>query len=55
MKKTYYKKIDYIRVLLCLSVLFYHVGILKGGYLAVNCFFALSGYLAICSFLEKKK
>ena len=55
MKKTYYKKIDYIRVLLCLSVLFYHVGILKGGYLAVNCFFALSGYLAVTSFLEKKE
>lgn len=50
----YYKNLNTIRVLSCLAVLLYHLGYLKGGYLAVNIFFLLSGYLHIIT-LENKK
>ena len=53
--KKYYKDIDFIRVLSCISILLYHLNILKGGYLAVCTFFVLSGYLScICAFKKKK-
>lgn len=55
MKKTYFKKLDYLRVFACLLILFYHLGILKGGYLAVSIFFVLSGYLSCLSLLNSKK
>ena len=45
-KKEYYKNLNIIRVIACIAVLFYHLGILKGGYLAVCTFFVLSGYLS---------
>ena len=51
----YYKKLDVIRNISCLAVLFYHVGLLKGGYLAVCIFFVLSGYLACNSMFKKEK
>jgi len=38
--------IDLFRVYLCVAILLYHIGILKGGYLAVCSFFVLSGYLS---------
>ncbi|MBO5389421.1 MAG: acyltransferase family protein [Lachnospiraceae bacterium] len=38
--------IDLIRAILCITILLYHMGILKGGYLAVCSFFVLSGYLS---------
>ncbi len=38
--------IDLLRVYLCVAILLYHIGILKGGYLAVCSFFVLSGYLS---------
>ena len=44
--KNYYKYLDIIRVFLCIVIFLYHLGLLKGGFLAVNVFFALSGYLA---------
>ena len=47
--------IDQFRVLLCLAVFLYHLGILKGGYLAVCGFFVLSGYLSIRSLRRKKR
>ena len=52
-KKTYYKELNIIRVLSCLAILFYHLGILKGGYLAVCTFFVLSGYLSCVSAFQK--
>ncbi len=55
MKTKYYKKLDFIRLFSCMAILFYHVGILKGGYLAVCTFFVLSGYLAIISSFKKEK
>ena len=47
--KNYYKYLDIIRIFLCVVVFLYHLGLLKGGFLAVNVFFALSGYLAFVS------
>ena len=53
--KKYYKNLDFIRVLMCVSVLLYHLNILKGGYLAVCSFFVLSGYLSCISAFRKEK
>lgn len=44
--KTRMLYIDLIRALLCIIILLYHMGLLKGGYLAVCSFFVLSGYLS---------
>ena len=55
MKSKYYKKLDFIRFFSCMAILFYHIGILKGGYLAVCTFFVLSGYLAVLSCYKKEK
>ena len=49
MKSKYFKAIDYVRVLLCIMILCYHLNLLNGGYLAVCAFFVLSGYLSIVS------
>ena len=54
MKTKYYKNLDLVRVLACLAILVYHIGLLKGGYLAVCTFFVLSGYLSIVSSFKKK-
>ena len=53
MKKNYFKYWDVFRALLVIAVLMYHLGILKGGFLAVCCFFALSGYLTARSLYDK--
>ena len=50
----YYKNLNIIRVISCVAVLLYHMGILKGGYLAVCAFFVLSGYLSVTSSFKKK-
>ena len=47
--KKYYKRLDLIRVISCFMVLFYHLNIIKGGFLAVCTFFVLSGYLEYLS------
>lgn len=54
-KKIYYRRLDVVRVLSCILVLLYHLNILKGGFLAVCTFFALSGYLSCISALKNKK
>ena len=54
-KKTYYRRLDVIRNISCIMVLLYHLNILKGGFLAVCTFFALSGYLTCMSALKKEK
>lgn len=51
----YYKDLDVIRVLSCISVLLYHLNILKGGYLAVCIFFVITGYLSFISAYKKDK
>lgn len=53
--KKYYKDINFIRLLACISVLLYHLNILKGGYLAVCVFFVLSSYLSCKSAFNKEK
>ncbi|MBR0417766.1 MAG: acyltransferase [Erysipelotrichaceae bacterium] len=52
-KKKHYKKIEQLRLFLCLAVLLYHLNILKGGYLAVASFLVLSGYLSVISLKDK--
>ena len=52
-KKKRYKKIEQLRLFLCLAVLLYHLNILKGGYLAVSSFLVLSGYLSVYSLRNK--
>ncbi|MCR5096912.1 MAG: acyltransferase [Erysipelotrichaceae bacterium] len=52
-KKKRYKKIEQLRLFLCLAVLLYHLNILKGGYLAVCSFLLLSGYLSVVAFTKK--
>ena len=54
-KKEYYRRLDIIRIISCILVLFYHLNILKGGYLAVCTFFTLSGYLVCMSALRKEE
>ena len=48
-KRDYYKYLDIIRIFSCVIIFLYHLGLLKGGFLAVNVFFVLSGYLAFIS------
>lgn len=52
--KKYYKDLNIIRLVACIAVLFYHLGLLKGGYLAVCTFFVLTGYLSVVSSFKKK-
>ncbi len=52
-EKEYYKRLDYIRIISCILVFLYHLNIVKGGFLAVCTFFALSGYLNCMSALKK--
>lgn len=53
--KPYFKYLDLIRVVACIAILLYHLGILKGGYLAVCIFFVLSGYLSCVSAFNEDK
>lgn len=53
--KVTYNDLNLVRLIACISVLFYHLNILKGGYLAVCTFFILSAYLSCLSAFKKKK
>ena len=48
-------ELDVLRVLSCAAVLLYHLGFLKGGYLAVCTFFVMSGYLSARAALSQEK
>ena len=52
-QSKHFDYIDIFRVLLCISVLLYHLGLLKGGFFAVCGFFTLSGYFMFQS-LDKE-
>ena len=54
-EKKYNIELDVIRVLSCAAVLLYHLGVLKGGYLAVCTFFVMSGYLACRSAFAQER
>lgn len=53
--RKYYNSLDILRIIACLAVLLYHMGVLSGGYLAVCSFFVLSGYLSSYSAFKKEK
>lgn len=53
--KVYYKRLDILRIVLCILILLYHLNIVQGGFLAVCSFFALSGYLSCASALKSKE
>lgn len=54
-EKEYYLGLDIIRILSCALVLLYHLNIVKGGFLAVCTFFAMTGYLGCVSALKQEK
>ena len=51
-KAVYYHDLDIVRSAACAGVLLYHLGLLRGGYLAVCVFFMLSGFLSATSALK---
>lgn len=53
-KNIYYKDLNTIRLLSCIAVLFYHLGLLKGGFLAVCTFFVITGYLSVTNAFKEK-
>lgn len=53
-KIGYLNNIGFVRVLACITILLYHMNILKGGYLSVCIFFVLSGYFACISLFRKE-
>ena len=55
MEEKHYKLFDLLRAISCLAVLLFHIGLLKGGYLAVCTFFVMSGYLNVVSSFKKEK
>ena len=55
MEKKYYKSLDILRILSCIFVFLYHLGILKGGYLAVCTFFVLTSYLSCMKVFRTEK
>jgi len=51
-KNEYYIYLDILRAYFAFAILFYHLGVLQGGYLAVCSFFTISGYLS-CRTLDR--
>ena len=47
------KNINFIKIIFCIAILLYHLGLLSGGFLATASFFAISGYLSITSAYKK--
>lgn len=47
--KTYRADLDGLKGLAIIAVVFYHMGILKTGYLGVDLFFVINGFLVIPS------
>ena len=54
MEKRYFKHLDILRIIACISIFLFHLGILKGGYLAVCLFFTLSSYLGCIKNYKKE-
>ena len=53
--KKHYWYLDIVRIIALISVLLYHLNILKGGYLAVCIFFVLTAYLSVISAKNKEQ
>ena len=54
-RSVHYYDLDAVRAIACAAVLLYHLGLIKGGFLAVCTFFVLSGYLETVSALRKDR
>jgi peptidoglycan/LPS O-acetylase OafA/YrhL/lysophospholipase L1-like esterase len=54
-KETYFIGLDILRIFACVSIFLYHLGIIKGGYLAVCTFFVMSAFLSCYSGFKKDK
>jgi len=54
-QKNFIYGLDVLRLLSCAAILFYHMGFLPGGYLAVCVFFVLSAYLSCVSAFKKDR
>lgn len=54
-KAVYFHDLDIVRSAACAGVLLYHLGLLRGGYLAVCVFFMLSGFLSATSALKQER
>ena len=48
----YRKELDFIKGISILAVIFYHFGLLKSGYLGVDTFFVVNGFLLVPSLLK---
>ncbi len=53
--KEYRKDLDILKGISIIAVILYHVGILKSGYLGVDIFFLINGFLVIPSIYQKIK
>lgn len=51
----YFKHLDILRIFACIAVLLFHLGFIKGGYLAVCVFFTISAYLGCIKNFKKEK
>lgn len=54
MERIYRFDIDLLKGLAILAVVFYHAGFLTTGYLGVDAFFVINGFLIIPPLLAKK-
>lgn len=52
-KNLYRSDIDFLKGIAIIGVIFYHIGIFPNGYLGVEIFLVISGYLVIPSFISK--
>src|SRR5438874_9341663 len=50
---TYAPALDGLRAIACLSVMLYHAKVLTGGFLGVDVFFVLSGFLITSLLLDE--
>lgn len=50
---TYRKDLDVLKGIAIIAVVFYHLGILKSGYLGVDLFFVINGFLVIPSVIKQ--
>src|SRR3954467_4609308 len=52
---TYRPELDTVRAISIIAVLLYHLGIVDGGFIGVDLFFALSGFLITGLLLAEKR
>lgn len=55
MESEFRKDIQGLRAIAVISIFFYHLNLLNGGFLGVDIFFVISGYVITKSILTNKK